>query len=274
MNQADHWALQFGLRRNPFQDNIDTDLFFRTRQHEEALLKIAMGLRDKHALILLAGVSGTGKTLVSQAALREMDGLLYKPVLILAHPGMSRAGLLSAIVQELELKPGRFSAQRLRAVQDKALRLYAEGRRLVIIIDEAHFLKADALHLLRTLSNLETEKEKLVTVLLCAELALLRRLRAPSYAALRGRITFVITLSPLSAVDLEQYVKYRLLKCGAEPDLLPPEVYPLALEKSGGIPRQVNRLFYCAFIEAMAADAPLDLSRLETAAVTLAGLGD
>ncbi len=252
MNQPASWANQFGLNKNPFKDNIDTDLFFRTRQHEDAALKIKIGLEDRHAVIMLSGISGTGKTLVSQVALRDMQNSLYKPILVLSYPGMSRAGLLAAVLVELNVKPARFVHDRLRQIQEVALDLYQQGRRLVIIIDEAHFLKADALHILRTLSNLETEREKLVTVILAAEQSLIRRLRSPSYAALRGRITFAITLTPLDRNDLEQYVKYRLLKCGGPPDLLPSTVYDLLYEKSGGIPRAVNRLLYGAFIEALA----------------------
>ncbi|NOX25415.1 MAG: AAA family ATPase [Deltaproteobacteria bacterium] len=253
MNQAAPWAGQFGLTQNPFKDNIDTGLFFRTGQHEDAALKIRIGLEDKHAVILLSGTSGTGKTLVSQVALRAMHNSRYQPVLVLAYPGMSRAGLLAAILAELNVAAARFVHDRLQQIQDEALELHRRRRRLVIIIDEAHFLRADALHILRTLSNLETEREKLVTVLLVAEQSLIRRLRAPSYAALRGRITFAITLMPLDRNDLEQYIKYRLLKCGGAADILSPAVYDLLYEKSGGIPRAVNRLLYGAFIEALAA---------------------
>ncbi len=256
MNQAASWTGQFGFNKNPFKDNIDTDLFFRTRQHEDAALKIRIGLEDKHALILLTGVSGTGKTLVSQIALRSMQDSLYKPTLVFAYPGMSRAGLLAAILEELNMPAARFVHDRLQQIQDTALDLFQQGRRLVIIIDEAHFLKADALHILRTLSNLETEHEKLVTVLLAAEQSLIRRLKAPSYAALRGRITFAITLNPLDRDDLEQYIKYRFLKCGGRPDILTPEVYDLLYEKSGGVPRTVNRLLYGSFIEALAVGRP------------------
>jgi len=195
--------------------------------------------------------------MVSQVALRALDRDLYKPVLVLAYPGMSRAGLLAAILSELEIPAARFAHDRLQQIQEAALGLYNAGGRLVIIIDEAHFLQADALHLLRTLSNLETELEKLVTVLLCAEQSLIRRLRAPSYAALRGRINFAIQLDPLSAEALEQYVKYRLLKCGGPPELLTPAIYKLLYEKSGGIPRALNRLLYGSFIEAMAAEQPV-----------------
>ncbi len=248
MNQL--WTDRFGLRGNPFKDTIDTDLFFRTQQHEEALLKLKIGIEDKHALVLLTGISGTGKTLASQVTLQGLDTARFEPVFVFVYPGMGKGALLGAILADLNTEGGRFVHQRLARLQEVALKIHEQGRRLVIIIDEAHFLKADALHILRTLSNLETEHEKLVTVLLVAEQALRRRLRAPSYASLRGRITFAISLSPLSKEDLEQYVKFRLLKCGAQADLLNPEIYRLIYEATKGIPREINRLLYAAFIDA------------------------
>jgi general secretion pathway protein A len=248
------WTDKFGFKKNPFKDTIDTDLFFLTRQHEEAMIKLKIGIEDKHALILLAGASGTGKTLASQAVLKGLDRDRFQTVFVFVYPGMGKGALLAAILDELELTGGRFVQDRLRLLQNEALRLFGLGKRLVIVIDEAHFLKADALHVLRTLSNLETEEEKLVTVLLVAEKSLKRRLQAPSYAALRGRITFSVALRELSPEDLEQYVKFRLLKCGGSVDLLNQEIYKAVHSVTGGVPREVNKLLYASFIDAATRD--------------------
>ncbi len=249
------WTDKLGFKKNPFKDTIDTDLFFLTRQHEEALVKLKIGIEDKHALILLAGVSGTGKTLASQVVLKALDTARFQPVLVFVYPGMGKGALLAAMLDELGLAGGRFVQERLSILQGEALRLFEQGKRLVIVIDEAHFLKADALHVLRTLSNLETEQEKLVTVLLVAEKSLKRRLQAPSYAALRGRITFSVSLQALSPEDLEQYVKFRLLKCGGGVDLLSPGIYKAVHSVTGGIPREVNKLLYASFIDAATKDS-------------------
>jgi len=249
------WQENFGLRQNPFRDSLDSGLFFRTRQHEEALIKLRIGFDDGHALILLNGVSGSGKTFVSQLSLRDLDRERHETALIFAYPGMGKGVLLEALLNELgEESPARLTQRRLAMVQEKALALHKKGKRLLVMIDEAHFLKADALHLLRTLANLETEREKLITVLLIAEPALRRRLSAPGYAALRGRITFMIELNPMSPEETEQYIKYRLLKCGGHTDLLPAHLYATIHELSGGIPREINRLLYNALMEALTAN--------------------
>jgi len=250
MNYID-WNAGFGFTKNPFKDTLDTDLFFRTRQHEKALVKLRIGIEDRHALLLLTGISGTGKTLVSQVLFRDLDLTRYVPVFVLVYPGMGKGALLDAILDELAVtEKGLYVKDRLERLHDKALSLYRDGRRLVVIIDEAHFLKADALHILRTLSNLETEEEKLVTVLLVAEENLRRRLRAPSYASLRGRITFSVSLHPLILSETVQYIKYRLLKCGSQAHLLSEEAFAEAHRLSGGNPREINKLLYNGLLEA------------------------
>lgn len=249
------WPTTFGLSKNPFKDTLDTSLFFRTRQHEEALIKLRIGIEDRHALVLLTGASGTGKTMVSQVVLRNLENSRFVPAFVLVYPRMGKGALLGAVLEELGVEAlARTTQGRLRQLQEQALALNGRGQQLVIIIDEAHFLKADALHLLRSLSNLESEEDKLVTVVLIAEESLRRRLRAPSYASLRSRITFQVDLQPLSRAETEQYIKYRLLKCGAYADFLAEEVYETAHRLTAGIPREVNRLLYNGFIEAMATE--------------------
>lgn len=251
------WGSRFGLHRNPFKDTIDSELFYPTRQHEEVLVKIGLGFEDGQALILLAGQSGTGKTLATQMVLRSLTPASYLPALVLVYPGMGKGALLGAILAAVGAEAGRFLEERLTRLQEIALARHAAGQRLVVVIDEAHFLQADALHLLRTLSNLETENEKLVTVLLVAEDSLLQRLQRPSYAALRNRITFALQLQPMSLADMEQYIKFRLLKCGATTHLVSRDALRRLHGLTHGVPREVNRLLYNAFVEAMVGDSGL-----------------
>jgi type II secretory pathway predicted ATPase ExeA len=165
---------------------------------------------------------------------------------------MGKGPLLAAILTEIGVdNPQRYTHQRLIQLQEQALALYGKGKRLVILIDEAHFLKPDALHLLRTLSNLETEHEKLITVVLVAEKSLAQRLKRPTYDSLRGRITFSVGLEALTCEETEQFVKFRLLKCGGPVHLLDEEGYAMVHRISKGIPREINRLLYNGFIEAL-----------------------
>ncbi len=256
------------MPKNPFKDTLDTDLFYRTKQHEEAVIKLRIGIEDRHALLLLHGPSGTGKTLVSQVVLQALNLGQYQPAFVFVHPQMGKGALLAAILRELGADTvARHTSQRLEQLQQLTVDLYHRGRRPVIIIDEAHFLKADALHVLRTLSNLETEQEKLVSVLLIAEDSLKKRLQNPSYASLRGRITFAVHLQPLSDDETTQLVKYRLLKCKAPVQLLSTDAFAAIHRLSGGIPREVNRLLYNALLEAMGSSlSTISSEHLEEAA--------
>ena len=184
--------------------------------------------------------------------MRNLDPARFVPLFVPVYPGMGKGMLLAQTLEELDCKKiGRFTHERLKQLQEKAISLHTAGRRMVVIIDEAHFLKADALHILRTLSNLETEHEKLVTVLLIAENSLTRRLNNPSYASLRGRITFSVNLTSLTREETEQFIKYRLLKCGGPPHLLTDDAYDSVHRISNGIPREINRLLYNGFLEAL-----------------------
>ena len=249
------WTTKFKMAKNPFKDVLDTSLFFRTRQHEEALVKIQIGIEDRHAIILLTGSSGTGKTMISQVVLRSLDSNKTCSIFVPVHSGMGKGALLDTILKELDVEqPARHTGERLAQLQDEALKIHEQGKQMVLLIDEAHFLKADALHILRTLTNLETEESKLITVILIAEESLVNRLQNPAYASLRGRITFSIALKPLTAAETEQYIKYRLLKCGAPANLLTNDAYQVAHHYSSGTPRDINRILYNSFIESMASD--------------------
>ncbi|MFO7761714.1 MAG: ExeA family protein [Thermodesulfobacteriota bacterium] len=249
------WAEKFGLECNPFQDNLDADLFFRTRQHEEALLKMKIGIEERHALLFISGRSGTGKTLVSQLALRSLDQDRFIFSSVFVYPGMGKGPLLEAILSGIGVdEVARSTNRRLNRLQEEALLRHNEGKRLVIVVDEAHFLKADGLHLLRTLSNLEMELEKLVTVVLVAENVLVKRLKRPSYNSLRGRITFSMSLNPLSPAETEQFIKFRLLKCGGDVGLLKRKGYELVHRLTGGIPREINKLLYNGLLEVLVED--------------------
>lgn len=237
----------------PFSDTVDPRFFFRTRQHERALNRMLYVVRAHRALGLLYGDSGTGKTLVSQQLMLELRDTYFHPVLVLAYPGMSRMALLKQICTDLDVvENGRYTTDWLYALERCVIDMHRDQKRLVILVDEAHFLSSEALHLLRTISNLETPAEKLVTTILFAETALMRRLSHPSYASLRGRITQEVRLEPLTAEETEQYIKFRLLVAGMAPTVFTPEAMQAIYQLSRGVPREVSKAADNALLEASA----------------------
>jgi general secretion pathway protein A len=120
------------------------------------------------------------------------------------------------------------------------------------MIDEAHLLSGDCLHIVRTISNIEVPTRKLVTCLLFAESRLDQRLTHPSYESLRNRIYLRSTLSPLSVEDVAQFVKFRLIVAGRMTELFTPAALAALHKFSGGIPRTLNKLALICLVEGAA----------------------
>ena len=240
----------FGLESHPFLDNVNPEFFFRTEAHEDAYMKMKYCIEHHIAIGLTTAISGTGKTLLTQILLNELDESKCKPVVVMVYPSMSSTALLKEIMRELELDedmPARPRIdQMVSAIQDEIMRLHEEGIKLVIIIDEVHFLKAPALHMLRTLSNIETPGRKLITILLFGEETFLKRMGQPGYRALFSRMFVRKHLRPLYEEEVEQYMKFRMLMSGGSADIFEPETFAYIFERTNGIPREINRLCHVA----------------------------
>ena len=237
---------QFGFSANPFADNVNPDFFFRTEGHEEAFILMKRAVEDFASLGLCTALSGTGKTLLTQILLQELDTEKFRTALVLVYPSMSRAALLAEVATELGIAQtsGRPSVHGLLAqIQQEIMRLHQEGKRVVMIIDESHFLSTEALHILRTLSNIEVPKRKLISVLLFGEESFRKRLESRrAHRALLSRMYVRCTLRPLEVHEVEQYIKFRLLMVGCNEELFAPSSFAPIHAATGGIPREVNRL--------------------------------
>lgn len=239
----------FKLSSHPFADSVNPSYFFRTEAHEEAFLAMKQCIEDNVALGLTTAISGTGKTLLTQVLLQELDPRKYQAILVLAYPGMSRTALLREVLTELKAEkiPERGGVHQLvSAIQQHIIQQYLRGIRLVIIIDEVHFLNADALHVLRTLSNIELPDHKLVTVLLFGENTFLNKMKNAAFRSIFSRMFTRIELRPLHRHEVEQYVKYRLLVAGGRPGLIASSAFDPLYERSYGIPREINRICHNA----------------------------
>jgi len=240
---------RFGLTSQPFADNVNPGYFFRTEAHEEAFIAMKRCIEEHVSIGLTTAISGTGKTLLTQVLIQELDPRRYQPILVLAYPGMSRSALLLEIAGELKLEdlPAKPKIHALiAAIQGYIIKLYLKGLRLVLIIDEVHFLSADSLHILRTLSNIEVPEQKLVTALLFGERCFLEKMKHPAYQSIFSRMFARTEIRPLRKSEIEQYVKFRLLMAGGSSQLIGDDVYDPLLELSRGIPREINRICHNA----------------------------
>lgn len=250
----------YGLEENPFADCIHPSYFFRTERHGSALRDMMLAVEFKTALGLVTGPSGSGKTLVSQILLRYLDEQNQPVILVPITPGLTMSSLLREILSELEiaLPGGILRVQDLmKLLSNYIIELTEEGHRLVILIDECHFLSADCLHILRTISNLETPEGKLVTCLLFGESRFLQRLQHPSYESLLNRMFLRCQLTHLTPEETEQYIKFRLLTAGRLTDLFTNEACRLIHEKTGGICRRISKLATLCLISSASRQQPL-----------------
>jgi general secretion pathway protein A len=184
--------------------------------------------------------------------LQRFEEPRYRAILVLVPPGLSKSGLLREILAELgvALPVGNARVQDLvKLLSNHIIELHEQNTRLVIIIDECHFLSSECLHIVRTISNIETPERKLVTCLLFGESRLAQRLDHPSYASLRNRIYLRSSLSPLNVAETAQYVKYRLMTVGRLNELFNDKAIEALHQHAGGIPRGINKLAMLSLIE-------------------------
>lgn len=267
--------LQFyGLKANPFADSVNPAYFFRTERHEDACVRMMLAVRNDLSFGLITGPSGSGKTLISQMILTQLDDPRYRPVLVLVSPNMGKTALLKEMLSEMSVPtPEGFmvSAQDLlNKLGEAVMECHRQGRKPVFIIDECHFLSAESLHMIRTISNIELPEKKLTTCLLFGEERFAKRIEHPSYDSLRSRMYMRTTLTPLTAEECEQYVQYRLLVAGRMEELFQPSALSLVQAHAGGICRNINKLCMLATLEAFMQRTPqVDAAHVERAAALM-----
>ncbi|MBT8136523.1 MAG: AAA family ATPase [Gammaproteobacteria bacterium] len=241
----------FGFREYPFSLTPDTEYFYGSGCHSDVLNVLQVALRSGEGFIAVTAEVGLGKTLLCRLLLRELDKeftTAYIP-----DPLLSPRTLRSALAEELgiELDEGWTDDQLMRRIQKHLIARSGESHRVVLLLDEAHQLPPQTLEAVRLLTNLETEKFKLLQVVLFGQPELDRRLAQPSLRQLRQRIGFRCTLAPLDRKATEIYVAHRVRVAGCTTDPLfaqaaVNEVY----EASGGTPRLINMLCHKALMAA------------------------
>ena len=230
----------FGLRERPFANTADPAFLYLSRKHREALSHMVFGIRERKGFVEITGDVGTGKTTLCKAVLRQLD-TSTKSALIL-QPNFSELQLLQAIIQDFGLNPMR--GDRF-AVFNELNRFLLEqarlGNNIVLIIDEAQNLTLRVLEQIRMLSNLETDKEKLIQIVLVGQPQLREKLSSPILEQLRQRIGVRYHITPLEADEIRTYLEHRLRIAGSSnsvqwaPDALD-EIYRC----SRGVPRVIN----------------------------------
>jgi len=261
------YRAHFGLKATPFSLTPDTAFAFSSRAQREALDTLVLAVDGGEGFIKITGEVGTGKTLLCRRFLGHVASLTgsdggsagrYRAAYI-PNPCLSPRTLLLAIARELKIRMANVNSDTdvMDALNRALLRLAARGSRVVVCLDEAQAMPVETLEALRLLSNLETEKSKLVQVILFGQPELDRKLARNDLRQLRTRIAFHYELSALSSAETEVYLAHRLRVAGHQGSaIFPAEVARAIHVYARGVPRLLNIIAHKSLLLAYGQGSP------------------
>lgn len=234
----------YGLREMPFNITPDPKFLFLAPPHLEALQHLRYGIAEKKGFIVLTGEVGCGKTTICRKLLEEIDENKSIETALILNPRLSETELVQAILRELRIEPVKGSHQDLlNQLNEHLLRLIDEGKEILLIIDESQNMSIAALEHLRLLSNLETDTQKLLQIILIGQPELKAKLRRQELRQLKQRILVYYELRKLREDEIQPYITHRITLAGGHGR---PAFTKAAARKifreSKGIPRIVNNL--------------------------------
>jgi general secretion pathway protein A len=232
----------FGLNEKPFSITPDPRYLYLSERHAEAMAHLLYGINEAGGFVQLTGEVGTGKTTIVRSLLAQAPK--NAEIALILNPRMTAPEFLLTICEEVGIGVPDSATQSLKDLVDilsqYLLRAHAGGRRVVVVVDEAQNLAPEVLEQVRLLTNLETNTQKLLQIILIGQPELRELLGRNELRQLAQRITGRYHLSPLSAEETTAYVRHRLRVAGATADIFNrfalEEIYRL----SGGVPRVIN----------------------------------
>jgi general secretion pathway protein A len=232
----------FGLNEKPFAITPDPRYLYLSERHAEALAHLLYGINESGGFIQLTGEVGTGKTTVVRTLLSRVPH--HADVAVILNPRVTPVEFLLTICEELGLgiaDADRDSVkQMVDALNRRLLAAHAEGRRIIVIVDEAQNLTPDVLEQVRLLTNLETPTQKLLQIILIGQPELRELLDRTELRQLAQRITGRYHLEPLSQEETRGYVRHRLRVAGAAEEIFTASALTTVHRVSAGIPRVIN----------------------------------
>jgi MSHA biogenesis protein MshM len=243
------YRTHFGLREPPFGITPDTSFAFSCAAHQEALNTLLVAAGNGEGFIKITGEVGTGKTLLCRRFLATLDAgyaTAYIP-----NPYLEPRSLMLALADELRVSvdAGADQHQLLKQISHVLLDFARDGKRVVVCLDEAQAMPLETLEALRLLSNLETEKRKLLQVVLFGQPELEDKLGQQSVRQLRQRITFQYQLGVLTRGELDFYLAHRLRVAGyVGGPLFAPGAVAALYSATKGVPRLVNVIAHKALL--------------------------
>lgn len=234
----------FGFTEHPFSNTPDPKYFFPTSTHQDALTRLLDGIASRKGFLVLTGDVGTGKTTICRTLLGMLKDEETETALVL-NPDLSETEILAAIVRDFgEEAEGASKGQLMDALYLHLVRRARAGGNSLIVIDDAQNLPLRSLEQVRMISNFETEKEKLVQILLVGQPELNAKLQTPEFRQVRQRIAANPQLAPLSASETREYILHRLAMAGGIPVKVSftGKAVRRIFKETRGYPRSINTL--------------------------------
>lgn len=241
----------FGLTESPFSITPDTSYFYAHGHYSEALNTLLIAIRAGEGFIKVTGEVGTGKTMLCRKLLNTVEDRFVTAYI--PNPMLTPYGLQSAVADELGLDMSRHYGhhQLLKMITNRLLELTADGKSVVLCIDESQAMPIETMEALRLLTNLETEKQKLLQVILFGQPELDELLNKKEVRQLKQRITFSYHLKPIDRKGMERYLTHRLGIAGYKGgNLFEMNAMSSLFKASRGIPRLINILSHKSMMSA------------------------
>jgi len=266
------YEAHYGFSEKPFSLTPDPKYLYPSVRHTEAVAHLEYARRERGGFVLITGEVGTGKTMLTRYFLSRLDSNTATALVL--YPALTAAELLRSILEDLHVPVEGLSLKdHVDALHRFLLRARADGRQVVLLIDEAQDLSPEVLEQVRLISNLETDTEKLIQIVLVGQSELQEMLSRRELRQLAQRVTARYHLAPLSRQETEDYVRHRLSVAGGDGKVaFTADALAGVHELSGGVPRLVNLICDRALLAGyVAATRTIDGPMVRRAAAEVAG---
>jgi len=232
----------WGLTEKPFENTPDPHFMYYSKKHEEALTRILYAIKEGKGAAMLTGEYGSGKTVLSRIVIDELIKNKMYEVALIIHPQLTPIQFIQEIIYQLKNEHASGSKpQILHMMQDIIYKNHSEGKKNVILIDEAQIIKnKETFEELRLFLNFQLNNKFLITLVLIGQPELLQKVRA--IPQLEQRLSVKYHLSALDDKETEEYIKHRMSVAGAKNEIFTKEAIDIIYGYSKGLPRKTNNV--------------------------------
>jgi putative secretion ATPase (PEP-CTERM system associated) len=244
----------FNLKEQPFRLTPDPDFLYWSKQHARAKAYMESTIWLADGFVVITGEIGSGKTTLLQSFLAELeDDIVYA---VVSQTQLTPTQFLQAVLAEFGFKPfNKRKVELLDMLNMFLIEQYSNGKKVVLIVDEAQNLTRKVLEEIRLMSGIETHKEKVLRIILAGQPELKETLESPNLRQLIQRVRLRFHIGPLDSREMREYVNHRLTVAGREAnDLIDDDAFDIIQRYSGGVPRLINTLCDTALLCAFADD--------------------